>query len=94
MAAPVGGQIFSEVLPYLKVAQGNEEEVEKTEEVQTPDLVGKTIQEAEKILKESGLDIRIENQVEDMNNESVIIKEQTPKAGIIVKKGSIVDIKY
>ncbi len=27
VAAPVGGQIFSEVLPYLEVTQGNEEVV-------------------------------------------------------------------
>ena len=27
VAAPVGGQIFSEVLPYLEVTQGNEDVV-------------------------------------------------------------------
>lgn len=29
VAAPVGGQIFSEILPYLEVTQGNEDEVEE-----------------------------------------------------------------
>ncbi len=52
VAAPVGGQIFSEVLPYLEVNQGNEEEVEIKEEVVTPDVLGKTLEEANKILKE------------------------------------------
>ena len=32
VAAPVGGQIFSEILPYLEVNQGNTEEVEVVEE--------------------------------------------------------------
>lgn len=94
VAAPVGGQIFSEILPYLEVVQGNEEEVEQIEQVQTPDLIGKTIQEAEKILKESGLEITIENQSEEIDKENIIIKEQTPKAGIIANKGSGVSIKY
>ena len=94
VAAPVGGKIFSEILPYLEVSQGNQEEVEQIEQVQTPDLVGKTIHEAEKILKENGLEILIENESEDMNKETVIVKEQTPKAGITVNKGNRVDIKY
>ena len=51
VAAPVGGQIFSEVLPYLEVNQGNEEEVEIKEEVVTPDVLEKTLEEANKILK-------------------------------------------
>ena len=94
VAAPVGGQIFSEVLPYLEVSQGNQEEVEQIEQVQTPDLVGKTIQEAEKILKENGLELLIENEKDNIDKENLIIKEQTPKAGITVNKGSKVDIKY
>ena len=47
MAAPVGGQIFSEILPYLEVSQGNQDEIEIVEQVETPDLIGKSI----KILK-------------------------------------------
>ena len=94
VAAPVGGQIFSEILPYLEVAQGNEEEVEQIEQVQTPDIVGKSIQEAEKILRENGLEIIIENETEEIDKTNVIIKEQTPKAGITVNRGSNVDIKY
>ena len=94
VAAPVGGQIFSEVLPYLEVSQGNEEEVEKIEQVQTPDLIGKTIHEAEKILKENGLEILIEHESENMKKETVIVKEQTPKAGITVNEGSKIYVIY
>ena len=51
VAAPIGGQVFSEILPYLEVNQGNTEEVEEVEQIETPDIVGKTIKEAESILK-------------------------------------------
>ena len=92
VAAPVGGQIFSEILPYLEVNQGNSEEVEEIQDVEVPDLVGKTIKEAKQILKESGLEAVIENESEDLNEESVVVQEQTPKAGIVVKAKSNVYI--
>ena len=94
MAAPVGGQVFSEVLPYLEVNQGNQEEVEQTEQVQVPDITGRTINEAQKILKDSSLEIVIENDSEELDKESIIIKEQIPKASITVNSGSKVYIKY
>lgn len=87
VAAPVGGQVFSEILPYLEVNQGNTEEVEEVEQIETPDIVGKTIKEAESILKESGLELEIENAPEELDKENTLIKEQTPKAGIKVNKG-------
>lgn len=93
MAAPVGGQIFSEILPYLEVSKGNEEEVEPIEQVETPDILGKSVQEAEKIVKESGVEVIIENQTEEIDKENTYVKDQTPKAGIIVNKGSKVYIK-
>ena len=94
MAAPVGGQVFSEVLPYLEVNQGNQEEVEQSEQVQVPDITGRTINEAQKILKDSSLEIVIENDSEELDKESIIIKEQIPKASITVNSGSKVYIKY
>ena len=78
------------MLPYLEVKQGNLEEVEQ---VQTPDILGKSILEAEKILKESGLELNIEIEIEELDKENTVIKEQLPNAGIIVKKGSKVIVK-
>ena len=69
VAAPIGGQVFSEILPYLEVNQGNTEEVEEVEQIETPDIVGKTIKEAESILKESGLELEIENAPEELDKE-------------------------
>lgn len=76
------------------MSQGNQEEIEQLEQIQTPDIVGKTIQEVEKILKEDGLELVIENETEEMDKDNIVVKEQTPKAGITVNKGSKINIKY
>ncbi len=88
MAAPVGGQIFSEILPYLEVNKGNQEEIEVVEEIETPDIIGMTITEAQKVLKEKDLTIQIENETEEMDKDNTTIIEQTPKAGIKINKGN------
>lgn len=94
VAAPVGGQIFSEILPYLEVNQGNQEEVEQVEQVEIPNIEGLTINEAEKIIKELGLELCIENEVEDLDKENIIISDQMPMEGICVNKGSRVYVTY
>lgn len=94
MAAPVGGQVLSEILPYLEISQGNQEEVEKIEEIQAPDLVGETIETAEKIAQENGVELVIENETEDMDKQNAIVKEQTPKPGIKIKKESKIYLKW
>ena len=94
VAAPVGGQIFSEILPYLEVHQENEEEVEQVEEIEAPDLLEKTLEEAQKIAKENEIELVIENEKEEMDKQNIIVKEQIPRAGIKIKKGSKIYIKY
>ena len=85
VAAPLAGQIFREILPYMEINQGNADEIEQIEQVVTPDIVGKSIAEAEKLLKENGLELVLESEVEDTE---ALVKEQVPSAGIVVKKGS------
>ena len=94
VAAPVGGQVFSEILPYLEVAQGNQDEVETVEQIQVPNVQGLSIKDAEKVVKELRLDLNIENDSEDIDKENTVVTEQTPKEGITVNKGSKVYIKY
>ncbi len=94
VAAPVGGQVFSEILPYLEVTQGNTDEVEPIEQVQVPDITEKTISEAQKILKDNSLEIVIENDSEELDKDNIIIKEQIPKARITVNSASKIYIKY
>ena len=94
VAAPVGGQIFSEVLPYLEVNQGNEEEVEIKEEVVTPDVLGKTLEEANKKLKEQGLEMVINNETEEIDKTQLTVKSQVPQTGIKIYKGNKLYIDY
>ena len=94
VAAPVGGQIFSEILPYLEVSQGNQDEINQVEQVETPDVLGKTIEEAEKIIKENGLEQIIQNETENIDKENTIIKNQIPQAGIVINKGNKVYVSY
>ena len=94
VAAPVGGQVFSEILPYLEVNQGNQDEVEQIEQVQVPNVEGLSIKEAEKTVKELGLELSIENDSEELDKENTLVTEQTPKEGITVNKGSKVYAKY
>ena len=88
VAAPLGGQIFSEILPYLEVSQGNQDEVEVINQVTVPELEGKTVKEAKQIAKESNINLVIENEPEELDEGNVIIKEQTPKAGIVINEGT------
>ena len=90
VAAPLAGQIFREILPYMEINQGNADEVEQVEQVVAPDIVGKSVAEAEKLLKENGLELVLESEVEDTE---ALVKEQVPSAGIMVKKGSKVFAK-
>ncbi len=92
VAAPVGGQIFSEILPYLEVNKTDEGE-EVVEKIQTPDVLGKSLEEAESLLKENGLEPIYEIDSEEIDKENTYVKEQTPKAGITVNKGSKIYLK-
>lgn len=91
VAAPIGGQLFSEILPYIDAKKN--EAAESEEIVEVPNIEGITIEEARKILKDSGLDINIEKD-ESLNEKETIIKEQLPKKGIKLKAGSKVIISY
>lgn len=93
VAAPLGGQILSEILPYLEVNQGNLNEIEQVAQVETPNLIGKTIEEAEKICKENKLQFRIEESDGSPIDKTKIVQNQIPQAGIIVKENSCVYIE-
>lgn len=94
VAAPVGGQILSEVLPYLELQKDNEKEEDLVEEVEVPEIRNMNLKEATSKLKEIGLEIQTSIEItEEMNKEEVIIKEQLPKPGIKVKKGSKISVE-
>jgi beta-lactam-binding protein with PASTA domain len=89
VAAPLGGQILSEVLPYLKVQQGNQEEVELRNEVTIPNVVGKSIAEAEKELKKYNLQMQINSDISEID-KSTIVTNQMPQTGITVYENSYI----
>ena len=94
VAAPVGGQIFSEILPYLEVNKQvlEEDEEEVIHQIQVPDVMGKTLEEAKQILKENNLEMYLENEKVDMEN--TYVKNQIPSSGITVNEQSKVVVEY
>ncbi len=81
VAAPVAGKIFSEVLPYLNIKKENEE---SKQQVKVPELTGKSIKEAEKILKENNLELKTDEGI----NKEEIIEKQIPEKEILVDEGT------
>ena len=94
VAAPIGGQILSEVLPYLELNKDNQEGIEVIEEVEVPELRGMNLKEAKQVLKEAELEIETNIEItSEMKEEEIIIKEQLPKPGIKVKKKSKISVE-
>lgn len=92
VAAPVAGQILGEVLPYLELKEDNEETKATTATVTVPDIKYKTLKEAEKILKENGLKIKIDTSEENINKEEKIVSSQIPSSGITINSDSTVTV--
>ena len=93
VAAPVGGQIFSEVLPYLEVSKGNPDEIEEKEEIIIPDVQGVNIEDAIKTLKDNGLEVKISDE-ENIDKKNTYVNTQMPIGGVKAYKGSCVYINY
>jgi len=90
IAAPVAKSIIEDSLTYLEVEREytSKDNGLQEETITVPDVVGKTIQEAENLLKGSkyGLNVKYETGA-DKNS---IVVEQLPKAGMkITKKSNI-----
>lgn len=80
VAAPVGGQILADVLPYLELKKDNEQEEETIEEIEVPEIRGLNLQQAKKKLQEVGLEITVNREIaEGEKEEDITVKEQIPK---------------
>ncbi len=93
VAAPIAGQILGEILPYLELKEDNEETKVIIETVEIPDVMYKTISEAEEILKNAGLKIKCE-EIENIDKQKNVVISQIPSAGITVNKSSIVTVEF
>lgn len=78
VAAPIASQILGEVLPYI-----TENKTEESALVEIPELTGITIKEAKKTL----IDMELNFESKD-ESEEAIIRNQLPKKGIQVPKGT------
>lgn len=87
VAAPIASQVLGEVLPYLEVNKDNETEENVKKEVSVPNVVGLTVEEAEKTLKEAGLGIDLSTD-EKIDKKGTIVKEQLPINGVKVYEGT------
>ena len=72
------------------------EKVEDIKQVSVPNIVGLSLKEAEKLLKEKGLEISTENKEKYnlMVKEENFVKFQIPSGGIVVNEGSKVFVEY
>ena len=77
----------------MELTKDNEKEEEKKKQVEVPNIEGMTITDASKTLKELNLDFQIENEPEDLDKTTAIVKEQLPKRGISVYEGAKVLLK-
>lgn len=84
------------VVGCVMVKQEIDKKIEKSKEVQVPNIIGKTISEAEQELSTINLNIRAENT--DLTtlysgSPDAIITEQKDKEGTILKKGDTVRVE-
>ena len=81
-------------MPYLEVNKEVLEDDEETvvNQVQVPDIRGKTLEEAKQILEEKNLEMYLENENVDMEN--TYVKNQIPSSGITVNEQSKVVVEY
>lgn len=88
-AAPVAGKLVEDVLTYLGVEKEYTEDDKKQmlSQVQVPDVKGKTLEEAIKLLRQNKLEYKIEGQNKDMK---AIVQEQTPKSTVLLHENSMV----
>ncbi len=93
MAAPIASQILGEVLPYMELEKDNTEELEEVTEVKVPNVIGMSVKDAEKALKELGLELTINNidlDGKEIDTSKAIITNQTPKEGITINSGTTI----
>ena len=78
-------------MPYLEIKkQQTEETIPQT--VEMPNVIGMSIKDAKSALNELGLEVEIENSLEQEVNSEQIIIDQLPKKGIQINQGTKVTV--
>ncbi|HEX2925188.1 MAG TPA: penicillin-binding transpeptidase domain-containing protein [Ruminiclostridium sp.] len=89
LVAPVVGKLVDDILSYEGVEKEYTDEDKKQllQEVQVPNVRGKTVEEAVKLLKQSKLEYKIEGSDTD---SKAIVQDQTPKSSALLHEKSMV----
>ncbi len=92
VCGPVISQMLTEILPILGINSNNIQTPttpveENTSYVTVPDIRNKTVTEAEKLLKQSGLNTKINI---TGNKNTTLVTDQNPKPGSSIPKNSII----
>lgn len=86
VAAPIGAQLFGEILPYLEVVKDDVTEEEVRQEIETPSIIGLSIKEATEELEAVGLILELKlpegTEEKQLDKTQTKVKTQVPKAGI------------
>ncbi len=83
IAAPVVGRILEDSLRYMGVERQYSEGEMETNDVLVPDVIGKTKEEATKMLVEAGLKYHV------IGDEEGVVTSQMPRAGTSVRRDAI-----
>ena len=89
VAKPAAGEVIKETLKYLNIKPTEAAKGETAKEVIVPDLGNKSIENAGEIISEEGLDYEMDAYSVEANQ---VIKDQFPKPGTKVKRGSIIEL--
>ncbi len=90
LVAPIVSDMLSEILPYMGIASADSEVAASSSAnalVSVPDVTNKTLTEAIKILKNSGLKV---SYAETANANSTLVTEQVPATGTSLYSNSTV----
>ena len=77
-------------MPYLEVQKNGDER----QTVEVPDVKNLSLKEAKKIIRENKLEIEIPENTQDLDESSIIIKDQSPKPGIKILEGNKVTLEW
>ncbi len=91
VAAPIASQVLGELLPALEIAPDDTNQIEQKQETEVPEVRGLTVTDAEKLLKEVGLDANINGKGE-INKDEVKVKDQVPKPGLNIYTGTKIEL--
>ncbi len=86
ITAPAVSQMLSEILPYLGIPSNGENSEDTNKLISVPDVQNKTLAEAQRIIKEAGLDYSY------VGNSDEIVSEQVPKAGTQLVSAGVVKL--